>query len=156
MKKRRFLLVMLAYIGFASLSWAQTEKQPLPVLNGEWKLDSIIQKQGENKLIAFTPKDIIVEDVYYSCPVKMSFKEQAGSCQFLYENGETKDVSCYAYESDRKIYFHIALADGAPVPEWHFDYLLMAEKNHLSLQLIFFAEPSPNIQYRYFYSLSKQ
>jgi hypothetical protein len=62
MKKRRFLLVMLAYIGFASLSWAQTENaEPNTVrarwvdakqkkINDLWILDSLyVGEIGVNK-----------------------------------------------------------------------------------------------------------
>jgi hypothetical protein len=149
--KKKLLLLVITGISFASVSWAQMENQPLPDLKGEWKLDSIMQRQGENKLIALSPKDIIPKEIYYSCPVKIIFKEQAGSCRLMYENGETKDVSFYVYESNKNIYLHIALAGDAPIPEWQFDYLLTTERTYLSLTLVHHEESLANIQYEYFY-----
>jgi hypothetical protein len=154
--KKKLLLLVLISISIASVSWAQTENQPLPGLKGEWKLDSIIQKQGENKQIALSPKDIIPQEIYYSCPVKLIFKEQAGSCRLVYENGETKDLSCYVYEIYNNLWFHIALLNNTPVPEWIFDYFLTATQTRLILTLEHVEESSDvKVQYEYFYSLIK-
>jgi hypothetical protein len=154
--KKKLLLLVITGISFASVSWAQMENQPLPELKGEWKLDSIMQRQGENKLIALSPKDIIPKEIYYSCPVKIIFKEQAGSCRLVYENGETKDLSFYVYEVYNNLWFHIALLNDMPVPEWIFDYFLTATQTELILTLEDIEESSDiKVQYEYFYSLIK-
>jgi hypothetical protein len=147
--KVKISLVTLICMYFIAGVWAQTEKQSLPVLNGEWKLDSIVQIQGENKRTVSAPKDIIPEDIYYSCPVKIVFKEQAGNCQMLYDNEETKNIIFYVYEIQNSIRFHASLENNTPVPKWMFDYCLTATQDHLILHLEHNTETSgPEIIYR--------
>jgi hypothetical protein len=153
---RKILLTALLCISFATVSRTQTKNNELPTLKGEWKLDSIVQKQGEKKLTAFSPSKIIPKNIHYSCPVKVSFKEQAGTCRLLYEDGEAKDVFCYAYKINDDILFHVSLPNNTPVPEWMFDYHLTATQFHLHLMLEHNVESSlAKIQYEYFYSLIK-
>jgi hypothetical protein len=139
----------------ASISQAQTEENTkLPELKGEWKLDSVVQKQGDNKQTALLPSEIIPDSIYYSCPVKIKFDEQARSCLFLYENEETKNVSFYVYEIQNDIRFHVSLSNGTPIPDWIFNYFLTTTQNHLILTLEHNEDVSDvKIQYEYFYSL---
>jgi hypothetical protein len=143
-------------MSIASVSRAQTENTELPVLKGEWKLDSIIQEKGEKKLTALSPKDIVPDTIYYSCPVKITFKEQSGSCQLLYENEEKKDVSFYVYKVQNNTRFHASLLNNTPVPEWTFDYFFTTIQTGLILTIEHIEEPSDTkVQYEYFYSLIK-
>lgn len=152
---RKILLIVLICVCFASISRAQTEENSkLPELKGEWKLDSIVKKQGDNKQTALLPSEIIPDSIYYSCPVKIRFDEQAGNCLLSYENEETKNVSFYVYKIHNDIRFHTSLLNGTPVPDWIFNYLLTTTQNYLILTLEHNEEASDiKIQYEYFYSL---
>jgi hypothetical protein len=156
MKNHLLLLIALfaALTSYALTGRAQTENTKLPELKGEWKLDSIVKKQGENKITALSPGKIIPDSIYYSCPVKIRFDEQIGSCQLLYENEEMKNVSFYVYKSHNDIRFHVSLLNNTPVPEWTFDYFSTITSTHLILEHN--EEFSDiKIQYEYFYSLIK-
>jgi hypothetical protein len=153
---RKNLLIAVACMCLMTICRAQTEDAELPVLKGTWKLDSIVQKQGENKTTALLPSKIIPDTIYYSCPVKITFKEDARNCQFLYENEETKDVSGRAYKVQDNIRFYVSLLNNTLVPEWMFYYHLTATKFRIHLILEHNEESSDaNAKYEYFYSLIK-
>jgi hypothetical protein len=158
MKNHLLLLIALfaALTGYALTGRAQTDNTRLPELKGEWKLDSIVKKQGENKITALSPGKIIPDSIYYSCPVKIRFDERTEDCQFLYENKETKDLFAYVYEKQNGIRLLCSSPNQIPVNEWTFDYLLEAEQDSLILYIEYNAESSDTkIIYEYFYSLSK-
>jgi hypothetical protein len=142
-----------------SIARAQTEENTkLPELKGEWKLDSIVHKQGDNKRTALLPSKIIPDSIYYSCPVKIRFdnEKQDENCQLLYENETTKDMRFFVYESQNTIRLFCAMPNKEPINEWSFDYLLTATQTRLILVMEYNPESSgAKIIYEYFYSLTK-
>jgi hypothetical protein len=135
------------------------EQKKIP--EGTWKLDSIVQKQGEKKTTELLPKKIIPKDIYYSCPVKIVFEKQ--ECQFMYENEKTKEMKFNVYESydsysiQNSTRLFCGLPNEEPVNEWVFDYLLTVTHGRLILSMEHREESSDTkIIYEYFYSLISQ
>ncbi|MDR2126024.1 MAG: hypothetical protein LBP63_04255 [Prevotellaceae bacterium] len=155
---RRILLIALACMCLATICRAQTENAELPLLKGTWKLDSIVQKQDENKTTALLPSKIIPDTIYYSCPVKISFdREQDGNCHLLYENEKAKDMSFHLYKYQNTVRLFCAMPNNKPIHEWSFDYLLTTSQDYLILAVEYNTESSnTKIIYEYIYSLINQ
>jgi hypothetical protein len=156
MKLCKIYFVLLC-ISIAPVCRAQTENTELPVLKGEWKLDSIIQEKGEKKLTAFTPNTAVSPYIYYSCPEKIQFNGQTKNGQLVYASGETNNMSFYVYKSQDSIYLRVSVTDYPSSPEWQFDYfILTASQNRLSLMIEYALKPSDaKSKYKYYYSLIK-
>jgi hypothetical protein len=153
---RKILSIAFVFICIAVALQAQTEFKQLPVLSGEWKLDSILQVNETNSLTAFSPGKIIPENIYFSCPVKIVFNEKDRICYYMYENNETKILAYSVSDVSNGLQFHIEFLNTAAIPERTTDYIVTTTRDKLILTLDNSEESlKTKQQYKYFYSLLK-
>jgi hypothetical protein len=152
MKRKILIIAFCASCGAAA---AQTQPAQLPSLKGEYVLDSI--KNEQNLILPDFDAEQTDNSLYFSCPSKIAFDANTGSCSFAYNNAVTKNIYHAVYKPQNDIIFNaVATGESPNSSEFSYNYIITETDNSLILTFDYEDKNSgEKQQYKYFFSLTK-